>query len=380
MNATTNGERDAFVEAVRKFSARECGTREQRQALTEGGTSTHSPAIATKLAELGWLGLTIPEEYGGSGGGLVDACLFIEEMAYGRIPIPSYPVTLIVANSYRKFASEAIKHEVLGGVARGAVESIAMSEPGSGSDVASLTCRAERVKGGYRINGQKTWCSNAHHADHILVVVRTSSDGPKHEGITMLSVPSGTPGLKMNQIDTMGGREVNDLYFADCFVGADRLVGGEGQGWAQLIAGLNIERVIIGALYLGIARRAFDDTLAYIKGREQFGKPIGKFQALSHRIADLATEITATELLVHDVARRADENPEQLLPREASMAKLKATELCKRASLEGMQMMGGYGYATEYDMESLVRASLVSTIVGGTSEVQRDIIAKTYGL
>ncbi|MEB3031884.1 acyl-CoA dehydrogenase family protein [[Mycobacterium] nativiensis] len=380
MSAVMTEERRAFVNAVREFSARECGTREQRNALTEGGTSTHSPAIAAKLADLGWLGLTIPEEYGGSGGGLFDACLFVEEMSYGRLPIPSYPVTLIVANSYRKFAPEAIKHEVLGGVARGAVESIAMSEPGSGSDVASLTCRAERVDGGYRINGQKTWCSNAHHADHILLVARTSSEGAKHQGITMFSIPAGTPGLKMNQIDTMGGREVNDLYFTDCFVPEDRLVGAEGQGWAQLIAGLNIERVIIGALYLGIARRAFDDTLAYIKEREQFGKPIGKFQALAHRIADLATEITATELLVHDVARRVDENPEQLLPREASMAKLKASELSKQVSLEGMQMMGGYGYATEYDMESLVRASLVSTIVGGTSEVQRDIIAKTYGL
>ena len=151
--------------------------------------------------------------------------------------------------------------------------------------------------------------------------------------------------MQISQIDTMGGREVNDIYLTDCCVSDDRLVGVEGQGWAQLIAGLNIERVIIGALYLGLAQRAFDDTLRYVKERKQFGKPIGSFQALSQRLADLATELEATRLLVRNTAELVDENPEQLLPREASMCKLKATELAKKAALEGMQMMGGMGYA-----------------------------------
>ncbi|MDT5401828.1 MAG: hypothetical protein QOK33_5059, partial [Mycobacterium sp.] len=156
--------------------------------------------------------------------------------------------------------------------------------------------------------------------------------------------------------------------------------GVEGQGWSQLIAGLNIERVIIGAGALGQARRAFDDTLVYVKDRHQFGKPIGSFQALSQRIADLATEIEVTRLLVHDVAQRVDENPDTLLPREASMVKLKATELAKHAALEGIQMMGGMGYTQEAGMEEMLRHTVVGTIVGGTSEIQRDIIAKTYGL
>ena len=120
--------------------------------------------------------------------------------------------------------------------------------------------------------------------------------------------------------------------------------------------------------------------MAYVKERKQFGKPIGSFQALSQRLADLATEIEATRLLTYDIAQRVDENPNQLLPREASMVKLKATELAKQAALEGMQMMGGAGYAVEYGMEELVRAAVVGTIVGGTSEIQRDIIAKTLGL
>jgi alkylation response protein AidB-like acyl-CoA dehydrogenase len=254
-----------------------------------------------------------------------------------------------------------------------------MSEPGSGSDVASLRCKAEKSDGGYRINGQKTWISNAHYSDHILLVARTSDTGQKHQGISMISVPTSTPGVEIRPIATMG-IEVNDVFFTDCEVGEDRIVGVEGQGWAQLISGLNTERVIIGALAIGQARRAFDDTLAYVKTREQFGKPVGSFQALSHRLADLATEIECTRLLVHDVAQRVDENPDTLMPREASMVKLKSTELAKAAALEGMQMMGGMGYAVEGGMEEQLRATVVGTVVGGTSEVQRDIIAKTLGL
>jgi isovaleryl-CoA dehydrogenase len=379
MSLQLTDEQQALVQTVRDFAARECGTREQRLALTDQGTKTSSPEIGAKLAELGFLGLSIPEEYGGSGGGLFDACLFVEELSYNRIPFASFLVSLIVAHSYLKFAPEDIKHEVLGAVAAGKTTAVAMSEPGSGSDVASLTCKAEKVDGGFRINGQKTWISNGHTADHILLVARTSDSGAKHQGITMLSVSTSTPGVAVHPIATLGA-EVNDVFFTDAFVPEERLVGVEGQGWSQLIAGLNIERVIIGAGALGQARRAFDDTLAYVKDRQQFGKPIGSFQALSQRIADLATEIEVTRLLVHDVAQRVDENPDTLLPREASMVKLKATELAKHAALEGIQMMGGMGYTKEAGMEEMLRLTVVGTIVGGTSEIQRDIIAKTFGL
>jgi isovaleryl-CoA dehydrogenase len=129
-----------------------------------------------------------------------------------------------------------------------------------------------------------------------------------------------------------------------------------------------------------MAQRSLDDALAYVKERHQFGRPIGKFQALQHRLADLATEIECCRLLVYSVAAKVDRNPDQLLPREASMAKLKTTETAKRVALDGLQMMGGYGYSSEYDMEHHVRISLMLPIFGGTSEIQRNIIAKTYGL
>jgi isovaleryl-CoA dehydrogenase len=377
---TLTDEQRSFVEAIRDFAKRECGTREQRDALTEHGAEPHNKELYEKIAALGWLGVSIPEQYGGSGGGAVDMCLLCEEFAHGQIPMGFFSVSMITAGAVERFGSDALKQEILGGVAGGRVEAIAMSEPEAGSDVGNLSCRAERVNGGYTINGQKTWITAAHAADHILLVCRTNRDGNKHEGLSMISVPTDVEGIDIRGIDTMGGREVNDVYFTDCHVPADRLVGQQDQAWMQLMAGLNHERLIIAAQSLGMAQRAFDDVLAYVKERKQFGRPIGSFQAIRHRLADLATEIEATRLLIYDTAARVDANPGQLFPREASMCKLKATEVAKLAALEGVQMMGGYGYAVEYDMERQLRTAVVTTIYGGTSEIQRDIISKTLGL
>jgi isovaleryl-CoA dehydrogenase len=373
-------EQRAFVESIRDFAKRECGTREQRDALTHNGQEPHNPEMYGKVADLGWFGVAIPEQYGGSGGGAVDMCLLFEESTRGLIPIGFFGVSMITAGAYLRFGTEEQKQEILGGVVRGGVEAIAMSEPEAGSDVGSLTCRAERVNGGYMINGQKTWITAAHAADHILLVCRTTRGANKHDGLSMISIPTGVEGLEVRGIDTMGGREVNDVFFTDCEIPAERLLGVQDQAWMQLMAGLNHERLIIAAQALGMAARSFDDALAYVKERKQFGKPIGSFQTIQHRLADLATELEATRLLIYDTAMKVDANPGALFPREASMCKLKATELAKRMTLEGVQMMGGYGYAVEYDMEHQLRTAIVTTIYGGTSEIQRDIIAKTLGL
>lgn len=377
---TLTDERRDFVAAIDDFCRREVGTREQWLKLTDGGENPHNADLYRKMAELGWLGVAVPEAYGGAGQGMADLVLFLEQTAYWQAPIGGFATSAITAASYEKFGTEAQKQQVLGDFLAGRVLAVSMSEPGAGSDVGALTCKAERADGGWVVNGQKTWCSNAHIADHILLVARTSSDGGKHDGLTMFSVPAGTDGMAVHGIDTMGGREVNDLYFTDCFLSDDTVVGAVGEGWRQLMSGLNLERMILAGLMLGTARRAFDDTVSYVRERQQFGRPVGSFQALRHRLADHATELECTRLLVHDVARKIDENPAELRPREASMAKLKATEFAKTMALDGMQMLGGYGYATEYGMERLLRSTVVSTVYGGTSEIQRDIIGKTYGL
>ncbi len=372
-------EQASFAGAIDAFCRAQTGTRAQRDALTQHGAEFHNRALYAQMAELGWLGVGISPELGGSGGGLSEVCLFTERTNYGLAPVGGYVTTAVAAGPYAKFGTQAQREKVLGGIVRGRVEAIAISEPGAGSDVAAIACRARRISEGFIVNGQKTWCSNAHLADHLLLIARTQT-GTRHEGLTMFCVPTNTPGVEIRGIPTLNGKDVNDVYFTDCFLPESAVVGKVDQAWPQVMSGLNSERLILAAAMLGRGRRAFDDAVAYVKERKQFGRSVGSFQALKHRIADLATELDCCELLLYRVAAMADEAPERMLPREASMAKLKATETAKRVALEGVQMMGGYGYATEYDMESHLRATVISTVFGGTSEIQRDIIGKTFGL
>jgi alkylation response protein AidB-like acyl-CoA dehydrogenase len=369
-------EQQDFVRALRDFAAKEV-TSELRESVER---DHHSDELAAKLAELGWWSLCIGEEYGGSGGTFLDATLFLEEVARGRIPVGGYGVTLIVVGALNKFGSEEQKHDLLGRVARGGVLAIAMSEPDAGSDVASLKARARLEDGEWVLNGAKMWCSYAHRASHTLIVCRTHEGSERHDGLSMIVVPRDAQGFTITPIKTLGGEETNELHLDNVRVPEAALLGVEGNGWTQLMAGLNNERVILAASALGLAQRAFDDALAYAKERKQFGRPVGTFQALQHKFAEMATGLAQARLLVRFVARLTDEDPMRMLPQEASMAKLACTELAKRCALDGMQIMGGYGYATEYPMERHLRSAVVTTIYGGTSEIQKNIIAKTLGL
>ena len=372
-------EQQDFVRSVRDFCTRELAGERLRE-ITGGYEDLHSDAIARQMAELGWFGLTIDEEYGGSGGSFFDAALFLEEIARGQAPVGAYAVTLICVGALNRFGSEEQKRELLGRVAEGGALAIAMSEPEAGSDVAGLKTSARREDGEWVLNGSKMWCSYAHKASHVLVVCRSGEGSSRHDGLSMIFVPRGADGFSMTPIETLGGTETNELHLEDCRVPEDALLGVEGSGWTQLMAGLNNERVILGAQALGLGQRAFDDALAYAKERVQFGRPVGSFQAIQHKFADLATDLAQARLLVRSVARLTDEDPDRMLPQEASMVKLATTELAKRCALEGMQIMGGYGYASEYPMERHLRSAVVTTIFGGTSEIQRNIIAKTLGL
>src|SRR3954453_6621020 len=369
-------EQQDFVRALRDFAAKEVNP-----ALVEQHENDHhSNELATKLAELGWWSLCIDDEYGGSGGTFSDAVLFLEEIARGSVPVAGYGVTLIVVGALNKFGSEEQKRELLGNVSRGGVLAIAMSEPDSGSDVASLKTRARLENGEWVVNGAKMWCSYAHRASHTLIVCRTQEGSARHEGLSMILVPHDADGFTITPIKTLGGEETNELHLDNVRVPESALIGSEGNGWTQLMAGLNNERVILAASALGLAQRAFDDALAYAKERKQLGRPVGGSHAPQHRFAALAPELAQARLLVRFVAGLTDEDPGRMLPQEASMAKLATTELAKRCALEGMQIMGGYGYASEYPMERYLRAAVVTTIYGGTSEIQRNIVAKTLGL
>ncbi|MUL65902.1 acyl-CoA dehydrogenase [Mycobacterium sp. CBMA 234] len=369
-----------FQKAIRDFCARECATREQREDLLDAGEEDQSASLYKQLAELGWLGVAIPEEYGGSGGTYIEQTILFEELWRGLAPVKAFGPSTTVAGCYKRFGSEAQKHDALGAIASGEIMAISISEPGAGSDVAAISTTATKVSGGYVINGQKTWCSYAHRATRILLVARTSRDERPHTGLTIFEIPADANGVATQRISTLGGREVNDVYFTDCFVPDENVVGEIGRGFPQIMAGLDGERLIGAAVGLGLGQRALDDTIAYVKERTQFGKSIGSFQVLRHRIADLATELECARLLTYEVAARLQRGPDPVTTRMTSMAKIKTSEVAKRIALEGMQMMGGYGYSTEYEMESHVRHSLVLPIYAGTNEIQREIISGSLGL
>src|SRR5699024_5701832 len=214
-------ERIAFAEAIGAFAERECGTREQRDQLTNNGTEAHSHQIMSKLAELGWVGEANPERDGVGGGGRTDACLLLEELASGHVPVFGQGIGMIAARAVFNYGTEEQTRRSIGGFCRGEISSVAMSEPESGSDVGSMSCRAERVDDGFVINGQKTWISCAHYAQRILLVCRTASDGSKHRGITMLEVPVDTPGVEIRPIENLGGNEINEVFFTNARVPAD---------------------------------------------------------------------------------------------------------------------------------------------------------------
>jgi alkylation response protein AidB-like acyl-CoA dehydrogenase len=378
--AVFTAEQRDFAAAIELFCAENCGTHELRAALTDGGRLNNSPELLRRFAELGWLGVSLPAEYGGGGAGMVEECIFLEETARGQAPIHAYGTGLTAGQTYLKHGNESQKKEVLSNLCNGNFEAIALSEPGAGSDLGGVRTRAVADGDRFIVNGQKIWITAAHLADHILVLTRTDPNAGKHKGLTLLYLDTDSPGLDIKPIETMDGHTVNEVFFTDVSVPAENVVGGVGDAWHRLMRGLNVERLIIAAMSLGAARRSFEDTLAYVKQREQFGRPIGTFQAVRHRLADISADIECCRAFVYQVAAQIDAGLEDQLAREGSIAKLKCTELAKHAALEGVQLMGGNGYTVEFGMEEQVRKALAPPIYGGANEIQRDIIGKSFGL
>jgi isovaleryl-CoA dehydrogenase len=369
-----------FAAAIEQFCEKRCATAEQRKALTDEGRLTNSLELLQEFAKLGWLGVSLPVEYGGGGAGMVEECIFLEETARGQAPIHAYGTGLTAAQTYLRHGDEQQKKEVLGNLCSGRFEAIALSEPGAGSDLSGVATRAVRDGDRFVVNGQKTWITAAHLADHLLVLTRTDPNAGKHNGLTLLYLTTDTLGLDIRPIQTMDGHTVNDVFFTDVSVPVANVVGGIGDAWHRLMRGLNVERLIIAAMSLGAAQRSLQDTIAYVRTREQFGKPIGSFQSVRHSIADMATEVEHCRAFVYQVAAQIDAGLEDRLAREGSMAKLKCTEVAKAAALEGLQLMGGNGYTVEFGMEAQVRKALAPPIYGGANAIQREIIGKSFGL
>jgi isovaleryl-CoA dehydrogenase len=363
--------------AITQFCREECGTPAVRSTLTDDGQEMHSRDIAKKMAAKGWLGISIPEEYGGNGGGLLDLCTFFEVSSREMAPIGAFPTSAIVGFAYQRFGTETQKRQILTGIATGRVQALSLSEPGAGSDLSAVSCQAERVSGEFVVNGRKAWCSNAHLADHVLLLVRTSDKPGTSGSLTMLQVPIDTKGLSVHCVQSIAGRQLNDLHLESCRVPESAVIGIPGEAWLQTMAMLSFERLVIAATMVGVAQRTLDDIIHYVRHRQQFDSTLGSLQTVRHRLADLITEIECSRMLMQRAATTADYNLRRLSPLETSMAKLKATETAKKVANEGMQLTGAYGATAESNMPQHLHDSVLATIYGGTSEIQREIIASS---
>ena len=332
-----------------------------------------------KMGELGLLGLLVPEEYGGSGQSVLTSCVAMEEIAYAcaATSLSYLSHAVLCAHNLACNGSDAQKKKYLPDLASGAkVGAIAMTEPGAGSDALALQTFAERKDGEYVINGSKTFITNAPVADTFLIYVRTDKEaGPK--GLSQLIVEKDAPGLSIGKpLRKMGvrGSPTAEMFFDDCRVPAENLVKGENEALGILLGGLDVERTVGASIGVGMIRAAFDRAFAYSKERLQFGKPILMFEMVSEKLANMTMDLEAARLLTFKAAALCDEGVR--CSAEASHAKLFASEAAVRAASDAVQILGGYGYMEEYEVERLLRDARMGTIGGGTSEVQRLIIVR----
>ena len=337
-----------------------------------------------KMGQLGLLGLTAPEEYGGGGADTVSYVLAVEEIARA---CASTAVVMAVQNSLvnyplARFGTEEQKRRYLTPLARGEkIGAYALTEPEAGSDAAAIRTRAVREGDEYVINGTKHFITNGSFADIILLFASTDpSKG--HRGISAFLVERGTPGFSVGKEENkMGIRATStcELIFRDCRVPVANRLGEEGQGFKIALSALDAGRIGIGAQAVGIAQAAYEAALEYAKARVQFGQPIAKFQAIQWMLADMATRIEAARLLVYKAALAKDEAEKRgaRYSKEAAMAKLFASETASWATDLAIQIHGGYGYMKEYPVERYYRDARITRIYEGTNEIQRIVIANS---
>jgi alkylation response protein AidB-like acyl-CoA dehydrogenase len=343
--------------------------------------------VFARLAALGVMGLTIPESYGGAGRDILATMIVIEELSRRSLALA---VPYIMAACYAGMnmldcGTERQKHALLPDIAAGKVLfSYGWSEPNVGSDLASITTTAKREGGHLIINGAKRFCSGAKFCDYIYTLVRTGPAENRRHNLSFVLIPPSTAGVIIEPIDTMGmkGTATTDVTFVDVKVPEANLVGGDdgwNRGWQMITGtGLDVEKLEVAAMALGIASAAFDDAWQYSRQRRQFGKPIAAYQSIRHKLADMRTQLHASRLMLYDSAQRCD--AVERCGIETSMTKLFVTENAKNVVLECQTILGAYGYVRSFDMERYVRDVLLMPIIGGSSAIQRNNIANWSGL
>ncbi|MFD6658391.1 acyl-CoA dehydrogenase family protein [Streptomyces parvus] len=336
-------------------------------------------SIVGKLGELGFLGLTVPEEYGGSGGDHLSYCLVTEELGRGDSSVRGIvSVSLgLVAKTIASWGSEEQKRQWLPRLTSGeAIGCFGLTEPGTGSDAGNLVTRAVRDGGDYVVNGTKMFITNGTWADVVLLFARTN-DSPGHRGVSAFLVPTDTPGLTRRTVHGklgLRGQATAELVLEDVRIPASCLLGPEGKGFSLAMSALAKGRMSVAAGCVGIAQAAQDAAVRYAGEREQFGKVIARHQLVQELLSDIAVDVDAARLLTWRVADLIDRG--QDFATAASKAKLYASEAAVRCANNALQVFGGYGYIDEYPVGKLLRDARVMTLYEGTSQIQKLIIGR----
>jgi alkylation response protein AidB-like acyl-CoA dehydrogenase len=364
-----------------KKSVREFAEREIAPNVMRWDEASEFPLATVKeLGKLGLLGTIFPAEYGGAGMGYVEYVTAIEELSRvdGSVGIIVAAHTSLCSNHIFVAGDEAQKKKYIPRLATGEfIGAWGLTEPSSGSDAGSARMTAAKSKkGGWVLNGTKTFCTNGHYAD-VLVVIAVTDRAAHTHGLSAFIVDKGAkgfhPGKKENKLG-LRASDTAELIFEDCFVPSENLLGKEGDGFIDAMRILDGGRISIAALSLGMAEGAYEAALKYSKERKQFGRAISDFQAIQWKLADMATEIEAAKLLTMRSASMKDAGMKTTL--ESSMAKLYASEVAVRCANEGVQIHGGYGFIKDYPAEKFYRDVKLCTIGEGTSEIQRLVIAR----
>jgi alkylation response protein AidB-like acyl-CoA dehydrogenase len=386
-----DGDEITFLrETARRFVDKECN---QWRALAWDQAGDYPRAVFDEIAAMGWYGIGLDDPEWGSGGAL-ELMVVSEELGRASTDLVAcFSLTSSGLRTLVAHGTEEQKAELIPRIMEGTTRlSVAVTEPEAGSDAASLKTRARRERSGdgrsargsgdrFVVNGQKTFCEAAGLPDTVVqLYVRTDPEARKHRGISMLLLDPTVDGVTLAKLPTLGRRitGVYEIFLDDVELPADRLVGPENGGWKVLVSDLALERLIISAGFVGATFQVLEDTLTHVTGREQFGRPVGSFQGVAHPLVDLFTRAEMARLLIYRGAQLHDLG--RPYEKEASMAKIASAELYADATRAAMGMHGGYAYIDEHPLTMHYSDSVIATVAGGPTQVQRNIVAKHLGL
>jgi len=370
-------ERDLIIGTIRKFVEKEV----MPVASELEHRNEYPYELVRQMKEMGLFGLNIPEQYGGAEVDATTFAMVFEEISRGWLGLAGIIGShSVMCDVLARFGTEEQKRRFLPDLATGERRGgICLTESNAGTDLQNISTTATRDGEVYRINGSKMWITNARHGNTFLLLAKTDPAAePAHRGMSAFMIEKGAPGLTVSRdIDKLGYKSVEtcELHFDNFPVPAENLIGSlEGQGFKQAMTGLEAERLNVAARGLGIARAAFEEAIRYAQRRVTFGKPIAEYQTIQNKLADMATRIEASKLLIYAAAEKRDRGERCDL--EAGMAKLFATETAAEVSLEAMRILGANGYSKDFPVERYYRDAPLVVIGGGTNELQRLIIAR----